>query len=94
MVEHLTNPSLHYDRHLNVKGLNCPLPILKAKLLLNKMHSGEVLFVEATDPHSDIDFQAYCASNASLDLLSSYETAEGVFCFYISLNSPVSHSHE
>lgn len=50
-----------YDQHLDAKGLNCPLPVLKAKVALNKMQPGEVLYVEATDPHSTIDFEAYCA---------------------------------
>ena len=37
------------------------MPILKAKVALNRMQPGQVLFVEATDPHSVIDFEAYCA---------------------------------
>jgi tRNA 2-thiouridine synthesizing protein A len=53
--------SINYDNSLDAKGLNCPLPILKAKVQLNKMHAGEVLHVEATDPHATIDFEAYCA---------------------------------
>lgn len=50
-----------YDQYLDAKGLNCPLPVLKTKLALNRMQAGEILFVEATDPHSTIDFEAYCA---------------------------------
>ncbi|MCY4154365.1 MAG: sulfurtransferase TusA family protein [Gammaproteobacteria bacterium] len=50
-----------YDHYLDAKGLNCPLPVLKTKLALNRMRPGQVLFVEATDPHSVIDFEAYCA---------------------------------
>ncbi len=50
-----------HDVHLDAKGLNCPLPVLKAKVALNKMQPGEVLYVEATDPHATIDFEAYCA---------------------------------
>lgn len=50
-----------FDQSLDAKGLNCPLPILKTKVLLNKMAADEVLFVEATDPHSQVDFEAYCA---------------------------------
>ena len=50
-----------HDVHLDARGLNCPLPVLKAKVALNKMQPGEVLHVEATDPHSTIDFEAYCA---------------------------------
>lgn len=50
-----------YQQYLDAKGLNCPLPVLKAKLALTKMQPGEVLFVETTDPHARIDFEAYCA---------------------------------
>lgn len=50
-----------YDQYLDARGLNCPLPVLKTKLALNRMQPGEILFVEATDPHSVIDFEAYCA---------------------------------
>ena len=50
-----------YDHYLDAKGLNCPLPVLKTKLALNRMQPGQILFVEATDPHSVIDFEAYCA---------------------------------
>ena len=50
-----------YDQYLDARGLNCPLPVLKTKLALNRMQPGEILFVEATDPHSIVDFEAYCA---------------------------------
>lgn len=70
-----------YDRSLDAKGLNCPLPVLKTKVLLNTMKPGEVLFVEATDPHATIDFQAYCARTGH-ELLDA-EEADGVIAFYI-----------
>jgi tRNA 2-thiouridine synthesizing protein A len=50
-----------HDHFLDAKGLNCPLPVLKAKLILNKIKPGEILYVQATDPHATIDFEAYCA---------------------------------
>ena len=46
-------------RELDTRGLNCPLPILKAKKTLAEMASGEVLKVIATDPGSMRDFQAF-----------------------------------
>ena len=49
------------DQVLDAKGLNCPLPVLKTKVALNRMHAGEILRVEATDPHATVDFKAYCA---------------------------------
>lgn len=46
-------------KELDARGLNCPLPILKAKKALADMASGEVLRVVATDPGSMRDFQAF-----------------------------------
>ena len=46
-------------KELDARGLNCPLPILKAKKALSDMHSGEILKVLATDPGSVRDFQAF-----------------------------------
>ena len=47
------------QKELDTRGLNCPLPILKAKKALTEMLSGEVLKVVATDPGSVRDFQAF-----------------------------------
>ncbi len=47
------------QKELDARGLNCPLPILKAKKALADMHTGEVLKVIATDPGSMRDFQAF-----------------------------------
>ena len=47
------------QRELDTRGLNCPLPILKAKKALAEMLSGELLRVVATDPGSMRDFQAF-----------------------------------
>jgi tRNA 2-thiouridine synthesizing protein A len=47
------------QKELDTRGLNCPLPILKAKKALAEMVSGEVLRVLATDPGSVRDFQAF-----------------------------------
>lgn len=73
---------IKYDEYLDAKGLNCPLPILKTKVLLNKMQAGRVLYVEATDPHSKVDFEAYCA-RTNHGLLTSGKTDDGIFSFYI-----------
>ena len=50
---------MHIDRELDTRGLNCPLPILKAKKSLNDMQSGELLRVVSTDAGSLRDFQAF-----------------------------------
>jgi len=47
------------QKELDTRGLNCPLPILKAKKALSELSSGEVLTVVATDPGSVRDFQAF-----------------------------------
>ncbi|MBB3193389.1 sulfurtransferase TusA family protein [Roseateles terrae] len=46
-------------KELDTRGLNCPLPILKAKKALAEMESGQLLKVVATDPGSNRDFQAF-----------------------------------
>ena len=50
---------MHAQKELDTRGLNCPLPILKAKKALADMRTGEVLKVVATDPGSMRDFQAF-----------------------------------
>lgn len=50
---------MNIDSELDARGLNCPLPILKAKKALAKMYSGQLLKVVATDPGSTRDFQAF-----------------------------------
>jgi tRNA 2-thiouridine synthesizing protein A len=48
------------DKEIDTRGLNCPLPILRAKKALADMGSGQVLKVVSTDPGSNRDFQAFC----------------------------------
>ena len=48
------------DQELDTRGLNCPLPILKAKKALAGLTSGQLLKVVSTDPGSLRDFQAFC----------------------------------
>ena len=50
---------MHIDKELDARGLNCPLPILKAKKTLSDMQSGQLLRVLATDAGSVRDFQAF-----------------------------------
>ncbi len=81
MLENNPVITIKEDQILDAKGLNCPLPILKTKVLLNKMQAGEILYVEATDPHSIIDFEAYCA-RTNHKLLNIEEDAD-LIKFYI-----------
>ena len=50
---------MDFQKELDTRGLNCPLPILKAKKSLNEMQSGQLLRVVSTDPGSVRDFQAF-----------------------------------
>jgi len=50
---------MDFNKELDARGLNCPLPILKAKKALADMKSGDVLKIVATDPGSVRDFQAF-----------------------------------
>ena len=58
-----------YDEELDATGLNCPLPILRAKKALAKLDSGQILRVIATDPGSVKDFEAFAkqTGNALMD---------------------------
>ncbi len=58
------------DQVLNAEGLNCPLPILKAKKALKGMDSGQVLAITSTDPGSVADFSAFCNQTGN-ELISS-----------------------
>lgn len=52
--------TMQIDKEIDTSGLNCPLPILKAKRALSELVSGQVLKVIATDGGSLRDFQAFC----------------------------------
>ena len=72
---------MNFDKELDARGLNCPLPILRAKKALNGMQSGQVLKIVATDPGSVKDFQAFCKQTGN-DLLSQ-AAAEKEFTFFL-----------
>lgn len=64
---------MEFHKELDARGLNCPLPILKAKKALAEMSSGEILRVMATDPGSVRDFQAFARQTGN-DLVSHSES--------------------
>lgn len=51
---------MNIDKEVDARGLNCPLPILKAKKALAELQSGQLLKVLCTDAGSVRDFQAFC----------------------------------
>ena len=70
-----------HDVELDASGLNCPLPLLKAKMELNKLQSGAVLKVIATDAGSQRDFRTF-AKLAGHTLLLEEEEA-GVYRYWL-----------
>lgn len=60
---------------LDVQGLNCPMPLLKAKQALNRLAAGETLRVLATDPGSVRDFEVFSAQSGN-ELLDAQTTGE------------------
>ncbi len=69
------------QKELDARGLNCPLPILKAKKALTEMLSGEVLKIVATDPGSLRDFQAFARQTGN-ELIDQV-TGEKEFVHYL-----------
>jgi tRNA 2-thiouridine synthesizing protein A len=72
---------VHFDREVDARGLNCPLPILRTKKTLNDMSSGQVLRIVATDPAAVRDFQAF-AKQTGNQLLQHGEQ-DGAFFFLL-----------
>lgn len=70
---------MEFDKELDARGLNCPLPILKAKKALADMFSGEVLRVVATDRGSVRDFQAFAKQTGNDLLLHTQNDNEFIF---------------
>ncbi len=70
------------QREIDVRGLNCPLPILRTKKALADMQSGEVLHVVATDPGSVRDFQAFAKQTGNA-LLKQIENERREFEYWL-----------
>ena len=68
-------------REIDVRGYNCPVPLLRAKKALATMRPGELLRILATDPGAEIDFKVF--SEASGNPLIALEEAGGVFTILI-----------
>ena len=72
---------MKFDKDLDARGVNCPLPILRTKKALSDMQSGQVLRVMATDPGAVRDFQAFSRQTGNELLLHSQ--VETDFLFYL-----------
>lgn len=72
---------MNHDKDLDARGLNCPLPILRARKALNEMTSGQVLRIIATDPGSVKDFEAFAKQTGNP--LLSQSTTNTEFTFFM-----------
>ena len=70
---------MNFDKELDARGLNCPLPILKTKKSLSDMASGQVLKVVSTDAGSIKDMQAFANQTGNVLVSSAEENGEYVF---------------
>ena len=70
---------MQFDKEIDTRGLNCPLPILRTKKALGDVQSGQVLKVVSTDPGSVKDFQTF--SKQTGHTLVSHSEANGEFTF-------------
>jgi len=69
------------DQVLDTKGLNCPLPILKAKKALKSLAGGNTLEIISTDPGSVADFAAFCRTTGNE--LVEQNQADGIYTYLI-----------
>ncbi len=73
--------SIDYDKFVDAKGLKCPQPLLLAKHGIDQIKAGQVLLLEATDSHTDLDLDVWCErfGHTIIDCKDS----NGVFSFWI-----------
>ena len=68
-----------FDSELDASGLNCPLPILRAKKAITALDAGQTLRIIATDPGSVKDFEAFCKQTGNELVSSGEEDSKFVF---------------
>ena len=73
---------MNFDKEVDARGLNCPLPILRAKKMLAEMQSGQIVRVLATDPGSVKDFQAFSRQTGN-ELIGQGETSDKAYEFFL-----------
>ncbi|APR04789.1 MULTISPECIES: sulfurtransferase TusA family protein [Thauera] len=73
---------MNFDKDVDARGLNCPLPILRAKKALAELKAGQILRVVATDPGSVKDFQAFARQTGN-ELVGQGETEDAAFEFFL-----------
>lgn len=70
-----------FNKELDVRGMNCPVPILRSKKAIGEIATGQVLKVVATDPGSVKDMQAF-ANQTGNELLGSGESS-GIYTYFL-----------
>ncbi|HET7262160.1 MAG TPA: sulfurtransferase TusA family protein [Casimicrobiaceae bacterium] len=70
---------MEFDKDLDARGLNCPLPILRAKKALGELTTGQVLRIVATDPGSVKDFEAFAKQTGNAIVEQSASNKEFTF---------------
>lgn len=73
--------SIDYDIFIDAKGLKCPQPLLLTKQAFKKLVNNQVLYLEATDPHTDLDIEVWC-ERFNHKIIKTSETKD-VFKFWI-----------
>ena len=73
------------EKRLDLRGLSCPIPVLKANKAIRQMSTGDVLVCEVTDPASPGDFQNFCSSTGHQ--LISCETHDESWVLIIKLSA-------
>lgn len=82
----LANPPDH-DALVDARDLACPIPVLKARLEVNRMLDGQVLLLLATDAGTRRDFPMF--AEAGGHALAGTAETEGVYCFWMRVHKPV-----
>ncbi len=70
-----------YDKYVNAKGLRCPQPLLQLKLAIKQVKKGEIVLLEATDPHTDLDIEVW--SQRFHHKIINTECNEEIYKFWI-----------
>ena len=74
---------IHFDETLDVRGLNCPMPVVKARKKIGELDAGQVLRVISTDRGSIKDFQGWAKIAKNMELLAQETETEGDGEIYI-----------
>ena len=77
----MSETAINFDREVDARGLNCPLPILRAKKALSELQAGQVLKVVSTDSGSQRDFEAFSRQTGH-ELLRT-DTGDRQWTFYL-----------